>query len=307
MSVLSDDFLHDEAKAYEVVESVLWPDGPVCPKCGSVERISKMKGKSTRIGSYKCYACRSKFTVKVGTIFEDSHIPMRFWLQAIYLMASSKKGISSNQLHRSMGISLRSAWFMSHRIREAMRSGGLAPPMGGEGTSGIVEADETFFGTKKGMPKPRGGYKHKHAILALVERGGRVRSVHVPDIKADTVVPIVTANIAKEARIMTDDAATYYNKLDGFAGHDAVNHSAGEYVRYVRGQALIHTNTVESYFSVFKRGMRGVYQHCDEKHLHRYLAEFDFRHNNRVALGVHDKERAEKILRGATGKRLTYR
>jgi transposase-like protein len=153
MSVLSDDFLHDEEKAYALVESVLWPDGPVCPKCGSVERISKMKGKSTRIGSYKCYACRSKFTVKVGTIFEDSHIPMRFWLQAIYLMASSKKGISSNQLHRSMGISLRSAWFMSHRIREAMRSGGLAPAMGGEGTSGIVEADETFFGTKKGVEK----------------------------------------------------------------------------------------------------------------------------------------------------------
>jgi transposase-like protein len=191
MSVLSDDFLHDEEKAYELVESVLWPDGPVCPKCGSVERISKMRGKSTRIGSYKCYACRSKFTVKVGTIFEDSHIPMRFWLQAIYLMASSKKGISSNQLHRTMGISLRSAWFMSHRIREAMRSGGLAPAMGGEGTSGIVEADETFFGTKKGAPKPKGGYSHKHAILALVERGGRVRTVHVPDIKASTVLPIV--------------------------------------------------------------------------------------------------------------------
>jgi transposase-like protein len=307
MSFLSDDFLHDEEKAYQLVESVLWPDGPVCPKCGSVERISKMKGKSTRIGSYKCYACRSKFTVKVGTIFEDSHIPMRFWLQAIYLMASSKKGISSNQLHRSMGISLRSAWFMSHRIREAMRSGGLAPPMGGEGTSGVVEADETFFGTKKGVEKPKGGYKHKHAILALVERGGRVRTVHVPDIKASTVLPIVKENIAKEARIMTDDAATYYDKLGDFAGHDAVNHSAKEYVRYDGTAVAIHTNTAESYFSVFKRGMRGVYQHCDEKHLHRYLAEFDFRHNNRVALGVHDKERAERILRGVTGKRLTYK
>jgi transposase-like protein len=304
---LSDDFLHDEAKAYQLVEGILWPDGPVCPKCGSVERISKMKGKSTRIGSYKCYACRSKFTVKVGTIFEDSHIPMRFWLQAIYLMASSKKGISSNQLHRSMGISLRSAWFMSHRIREAMRSGGLAPPMGGEGTSGVVEADETFIGTKKGVPKPKGGYRHKNAVLSLVERGGQVRSVHVPDVTAATLVPIVNENIAKEARVMTDDAATYYNKLGDFAGHDTVNHSAKEYVRYDGSSVAIHTNTVESYFSVFKRGMRGVYQHCDEKHLHRYLAEFDFRHNNRVALGVHDKERAEKILRGATGKRLTYK
>jgi hypothetical protein len=266
-----------------------------------------MKGKSTRIGSYKCYACRSKFTVKVGTIFEDSHSPMRFWLQAIYLMASSKKGISSNQLHRSMGISLRSAWFMSHRIREAMRSGGLAPPMGSAGTSGIVEADETFIGRKKGVPKPKGGYRHKNAVLSLVERGGQVRSVHVPDVTAATLVPIVNANIAKEARVMTDDAATYYNKLDGFAGHDTVNHSAKEYVRYDDTPVAIHTNTAESYFSVFKRGMRGVYQHCDEKHLHRYLAEFDFRHNNRVAFGVHDKERAEKILRGATGKRLTYR
>jgi transposase-like protein len=205
-----------------------------------------------------------------------------------------------------MGISLRSAWFMSHRIREAMRSGGLAP-MGGAGTSGVVEVDETFFGTKKGVTKPKGGYKHKHAILALVERGGTVRTVHVPDIKAETVVPIVKANVAKEARVMTDDAATYYNKLGDFAGHDAVNHSAGEYVRYDAGPVAIHTNTVESYFSVFKRGMRGTYQHCDEKHLHRYLAEFDFRHNNRVALGVNDKERAENILRGATGKRLTYR
>jgi transposase-like protein len=307
MSVLSDDFLHDEEKAYSLVESVLWPDGPVCPKCGSVERISKMKGKSTRIGSYKCYACRSKFTVKVGTIFEDSHIPMRFWLQAIYLMASSKKGISSNQLHRSMGISLRSAWFMSHRIREAMRSGGLAPPMGGDGTSGIVEADETFIGRKKGVAKPKGGYRHKNAVLSLVERGGQVRSVHVPDVTAATLVPIVNENIAKEARVMTDDAATYYNKLGDFAGHDAVSHSAKEYVRYDGSQVAIHTNTVESYFSIFKRGMRGIYQHCDEKHLHRYLAEFDFRHNNRVALGVHDKERAEKILRGATGKRLTYK
>lgn len=302
MSVLSDDYLHDEQKAYDFVESILWPDGPVCPHCGETKRISKMKGKSTRIGSYKCYACRKKLTVKIGTIFEDSHIAMRFWLQAIYLLASSKKGISANQLHRTFGISLKSAWFMAHRIREAMRAGSLAP-MGGASGSGVVEVDETFFGRKKGMPKRR-GTGHKHAILSLVERGGDVRSVHVPDIKTSTVVPIVNANVAREARVFTDDALQYENQLEHFAEHGTVNHSAEQYV--VPGTD-IHTNTIESYFSVFKRGMRGTYQHCDERHLHRYLAEFDFRHNHRVALGVSDKARADAILRGAPGKRLTYK
>lgn len=302
MSVLSDDYLHDEQQAYGLVEFVLWPNGPVCPHCAENKRISKMQGKSTRIGVYKCYACRKKFTVKIGTIFEDSHIAMRSWLQAIYLMASSKKGISSNQLHRTLGVSLRSAWFMSHRIREAMRVGSLAPPMGGKGGSGIVEVDETFIGTKKGVKKPKGGYAHKHAVLALVERGGEVRSVHVANVKTKTVLPIVKANVSREARVMTDDAAIYYEKLGRFAEHGVVNHSAGEYVR-----EDIHTNTVESYFSIFKRGMRGTYQHCGERHLHRYLAEFDFRHNARIALGVNDKERAERLLCGVKGKRLTYR
>jgi transposase-like protein len=303
LSAVHDDALYDEAKAYDLVESVLWPDGPVCPHCGSLDHASPMKGKSTRIGAYKCYACRKKFTVKIGTIFEDSHIPMRFWLQAIFLMASSKKGISSNQLHRTFGISLRSAWFMSHRIREAMRAGPLAA-MGGAGGSGVVEVDETFFGRKKGVPKRR-GVGHKHAILSLVERGAEVRSVHIPDIKTSTVVPIVNANVAREARVMTDTALQYEDQLGHFAEHGTVNHSAEEYVS--RTDPTIHTNTVESYFSVFKRGMRGTYQHCDERHLHRYLAEFDFRHNTRVALGVNDKERAERLLRGVKGKRLTYR
>ena len=302
MSVLSDNYLHDEQAAYELVEATLWPNGPVCPHCQDDKRISKMQGKSTRIGAYKCYACRKKFTVKIGTIFEDSHIAMHMWLQAIYLMASSKKGISSNQLHRTLGVSLRSAWFMSHRIREAMRAGSFLPPMGGAGSSGIVESDETFIGTKKGVAKPKGGYRHKHAVLSLVERGGEVRSVHVPDVKAATILPIINENIAKEARVMTDDAATYYKKVKGFASHETVNHAAGEYVR-----GDVHTNTVESYFSIFKRGMRGTYQHCAEKHLHRYLAEFDFRHNARIALGVDDEMRAEKLLRGVKGKRLTYR
>lgn len=265
-----------------------------------------MGGKSTRIGVHKCYACRKPFTVKVGTIFEDSHIPMRIWLQAIYLLSSSKKGISSNQLHRTLKITLKSAWFLSHRIREAMREGSLATPMGGAGGSGVVEADETFIGRKKGMEKKR-GTAHKHAVLSLVERGGKVKSVHVSDVTAKTLVPIVNENIAKEATVMTDDAATYYQKLEGFAGHETVNHSAEEYVRHEAGKPVIHTNTVEGYFSIFKRGMKGIYQHCGEQHLHRYLAEYDFRYNNRVALGVNDEQRTSEALKGVKGKRLTYR
>lgn len=315
LSAVSDDALHDEAKAYELVEAVLWPEGPVCPHCGSVERISKMEGKSTRIGTYKCYACRKKLTVKIGTIFEDSHIPMRFWLQAIFLMASSKKGISSNQLHRTFGISLRSAWFMSHRLREAMRSGPLEP-MGGDGGSGIVEIDDTIYGRADTHPKGRArdlakqgirNSAHKNVILSLVERGGSVRSWHVAGSTTNEVIPIVEASVSKEAAVMTDSAQLYKYRMGSFASHDRVDHSKSEYTREEEGRPLIHTQTVEGYFSVFKRGMRGTYQHCKEKHLHRYLAEFDFRYNARVALGVNDKMRAERLLRGVAGKRLTYR
>ncbi len=305
MSILSAEHFHNEEAAYAWVEARVWPNGPVCPHCAETERVGKLKGKSTRIGVHKCYKCRKPFTVKVGTIFEDSHIPLRFWLQAIHLIASSKKGISSNQIHRTLKVTLKSAWFLGHRIREAMRAGSFAAPMGGAGGSGIVEADETFIGRKKGVPVKRGA-GHKHAVLSLVERGGNVRSVHVENVRAETLVPIVNENIAKEARVMTDDAATYYQKLEGFAGHDTVNHSAEEYVRYENGVA-IHTNTVEGYFSIFKRGMKGVYQHCSEKHLHRYLAEFDFRYNNRVARGIDDEQRAANLLEGVKGKRLTYR
>ena len=301
MSVLSDLHFHNEEAAYAWVEAHVWPDGPVCAHCGENKRSSKMQGKSTRPGLYKCYACRKPFNVKIGTIFESSHVPMRIWLQAFHLLASSKKGISANQLHRTLKLSLKSAWFVGHRIREAMRTGSLAAPMGGAGGSGVVEVDETFYGVKKGKTVAR-GTGHKHAILSLVERGGEVRSVHVPDIKTATVVPIVNANVAKEARVMTDDALQYHKKLGDFAEHSVVNHSAKEYVR-----GDVHTNTVENYFSVFKRGMRGTYQHCDERHLHRYLAEFDFRYNARVALGVNDEQRAAKMIKGVSGKRLTYR
>ena len=311
--LLSHKRFVDEQAAYDWVEAHLWPYGPQCPRCGVLEdRITKLQGKSTRIGTYKCKDCRKPFTVKVGTIFEDSHIPMRLWLQGIALMCASKKGISSNQLHRMMGITLKSAWFMSHRLREAMRSGSLKPPMGGKG--GIVEVDETIYGRAATHPKGRGPFgskmsnsAHKRVILSLVERGGEVRSYHVEGSTVNEVIPIVVENVSREAQMMTDKAQLYRDQLRDFASHDRVDHSDKEYVRYEKGRPAIHTNTVEGYFSVFKRGMRGTYQHCKEKHLHRYLAEFDFRYNNRIALEIDDNQRAAKALLGVKGKRLTYR
>lgn len=303
MSLLSQKHLQDEEAAYDWVEAHVWPEGPVCPHCGETKRYSKMQGKATRIGLYKCYACRKQFNVKVGTIFEKSHVPMHLWLQAFYLICGSKKGISSNQLHRTLGVTLKTAWFMSHRIREAMRVGSLSAPMGGEGSSGIVESDETFIGSRKGVAKAKGGYVHKQTVLSLVERGGDVRSFVIDRANAANVSEVASENIAKEAHLMTDDAGLYRSKwFAKFGQHSIVNHTAGE---YVRGE--VHTNTVEGFFSVFKRGMKGVYQHCDEKHLHRYLAEFDFRYNNRVKLGVNDEQRAARAVAQVKGKRLTYR
>ena len=287
---------------------------PPVPPLWRLDRNTKLGGKSTRIGVYKCKDCRKPFTVKVGTIFEDSHIPMRLWLQAIALLCASKKGISSNQLHRMMGITLKSAWFMSHRIREAMRDGSLKSPMGGAG--GVVEIDETIYGRASTHPKGRGPFPHritnsahKNVILSLVERGGSVRSYHVAGSTTNEVIPIVNANVAKEAAVMTDKAQLYRDRLAGFASHGRVDHSKGQYAIYPEDEnaPVIHTNTVEGYFGVFKRGMRGTYQHCKEKHLHRYLAEFDHRYNNRIKLGIDDEVRATKTLVGAKGKRLTYR
>ncbi len=305
MSALDAKHFHDEKAAYAYVEKRLWPQGPVCPRCGSMDRIGKLKGKSTRIGVYKCYECRKPFTVKVGTIFESSHLPLRHWLQAIFLMASSKKGVSTNQLHRMLGCTLKTAWFLSHRIREAMRDGSLAP-FGSNG--GAVEVDETFIGRdRKSPPEPgrprRTGNMNK--VLSLVDRQtGKARSFVVKDLRMKTILPILEKNISREARLMTDEAPRYKGIGWNFADHGVVKHNADEYVN--KDDRTIHTNTIEGYFSIFKRGMRGVYQHCDQRHLHRYMAEFDFRYSNRAKLGVNDAERADNLLRGVTGKRLTY-
>ena len=318
MAMLDQKHLLDEEAAYAWVEAHLWPHGPQCPHCYEQKRVSKMHGKSTRFGLYKCYACRKQFRVTVGTIFEKSHVPLRLWLQAFNLIASSKKGISSNQLHRTLGVTLKTAWFMGHRIREAMRTGSLVPPMGGAGE--VVEIDETIYGRASTHPKGRSkgqgfyGSVHKNVILSLVQRDGGVRSFHVAGSAISDLIPIINKNVRKESAIMTDAARWYMNMnkpdADGqrkFASHDTVDHTKEEYVRAEQGKPLIHTNSVEGYFSVFKRGMRGVYQHCKEKHLHRYLAEFDFRYSNRVRLGVSDEQRAIKMLKGVRGKRLTYR
>jgi transposase-like protein len=302
-SVLSDIHYHSEEGAYAYVEARIWPDGPVCPHCGNVDAasIGKLMGKTTRIGLYKCYACRHPFNVKVGTVFEKSHVPMRVWLQALYLMSASKKGISTRQLQRTFQCGLKTAWFIGHRVREAMTVLNLGDDLGPlGGANQVVEADETFVGGKarnrKNVIPP------KAPVLALVERDGRVRSFHVPDVTAQTLKPIIVSHINKATYLMTDDAPVYTAIGRDFGGHGTVNHSAQEYVR----AAFWHTNTVENFFSIFKRGIYGCYFHVSEKHLHRYAAEFDFRYNNRVALGVNDVVRADRALVGAKGKRLTY-
>ena len=311
MSLMSLKHLHDEEAAYAWIEGHIWPHGAQCPHCFEQKRVSKMQGKATRFGLYKCYACRKQFRVTVGTIFEKSHVALHLWLQAFYLIAGSKKGISANQLHRTLGVTLKTAWFMGHRIREAMRTGTLKPPMGGDGS--VVEVDETIYGRAdshpKGRPEGKGFYNamHKNVVLSLVEREGEVRSFHVAGSTTSEVIPIVQGNVDRETQMMTDKAVLYRDRLRDFASHDRVDHGRHEYARYEEGRPVIHTNTVESYFALFKRGMRGTYQHCAEKHLHRYLAEFDFRYNQRVALGVNDEQRAVKMVKGARGKRLTYR
>lgn len=301
MSVLSKPYFHDEAKAFEYLESIIWSNGVNCPHCGGVDRITKVKAnpaKRIRLGLWRCGDCKKQFTVKVGTVFEHARVPLNIMLQAVYLMTSSKKGVSAHQLHRILEVTYKTAWFIAHRIREAMRSGDLAP-FGGNG--GIVEVDETFIGKKKGVEKKR-AFHHKMKVLALVDRTtGRSRSMVIENVHPDTIMPLVRENIDRETHIMTDEASQYRYVGKEFAGHDFTSHGRGEY-----GRGIVHTNTIEGYFSIFKRGMKGVYQHCGEKHLHRYLAEFDFRYCNREANGVNDASRAVRALEGIMGKRLTY-
>jgi len=301
LDAFSAPHFRDDEAARKFLEDLLWPNGPVCPHCGVVNHAYATK----RAGVYRCAekACRKDFTVTMRTVMERSHISLHKWLQGFYLMCSSKKGMSAHQVHRSLGITYRSAWFMWHRIREAMRAGGLAP-MGGAGS--IVEVDETYIGRKPGV-EVKQGVGHKHTILTLVERAGSARSFHVDEATRAVVLPIIRANLDRESHVMTDEAKRYAALGDEFANHSAVDHSRDEYGYTDRKTGVkVNTNTIEGYYSIFKRGMKGIYQHCGEKHLHRYLAEFDFRYSNRLALAVDDKERTCRAVAGAAGKRLTY-
>jgi len=299
MCDLTNPIFTSEAKARAHLEKVLWPDGPVCPHCGSTDRIAKVKGKSARPGLYYCNDCKGQFTVTVGSIFERSKVPLTKWLLAFHLMAASKKGMSAHQLHRQLGVTYKTAWFMAHRIRAAMFDP-KAGPIGGQNKT--VEADETFVG---GKAKNRAYAKtppKKQAVMTLVERDGEARSQHVADVTAKTLRPKIVTVADRKSYLMTDELKSYIGVGKEFSGHGTVNHSNDEYVRGV----FWHTNTVENYFSILKRGIYGVYQHVSEAHLHRYLGEFDFRYNNRSGLGVNDAARAARAIAGASGKRLTY-
>lgn len=310
-NIFSAKHFHDEDAARAWFEAARWPTGAYCPKCGSVEPY-----KTKKVGVYRCRAkeCRKDFTVMTGSVMERSHAKLTQWAMGFWLAASSKKGFSAHQLHRALGCQYNTAWFMHHRIMEAMRQGGLdLPPMGGAGQ--IVEADETYFGGVEsakmrtastsgrkftGSKKGRGP-ANKRVIVTLVERHGKVRSFHIPRADKATVAKIVMDNIHHESRLHTDESKLYAGAEQFFAKHETVKHSAKEYAR-----DDVHSNSAEGYFSIFKRGMRGVYQHCSEKHLHRYLAEFDFRYNHREALGIGDEERTVAAIKAGEGKRLTY-
>ena len=301
MSQFNAPHFQSPEAAREYLEKLRWGKERVCPHCGTVNESFL----TNKPGVYRCRTkeCRKDFTVTTKSVMESSHIKLNVWLQAFFLMASSKKGVSAHQLHRSLGITYKTAWFLAHRIREAMRNGGLLPPIGGKGK--IVEVDETYIGRLQGQKKQRGA-AHKNTVLTLVERGGSARSFHIDTHSYAQIVPIIRENIRRESRLMTDEARWYNEVGTEYKSHEKVNHSRDEYVRK-EGRRTVTTNTVEGYYSIFKRGMKGVYQHCAEKHLHRYLSEFDFRYSNRSALGVTDGERADLAVKGAAGKRLTYR
>lgn len=310
MNHLANPIFTNETKAREWLESQIWPDGPHCPHCGSYSATS-LKGEAHRPGLYQCNDCRQQFTVTVGTVFEKSKIPLTKWLMAVFLLSASKKGISTAQLSRMFALPYKTAWFMTHRICEAMRDDSSSP-LGGAGK--VVEADETYIGNKKrsrwrhtlkpgkGWVQHSGGNAYQYKVISLVERGGKARSVHVAFLTANTARDVLVRNVIRKSDLMTDESNIYKEVDREFSSHGTVNHSVKEYAR-----DLVHTNTIECFFSIFKRGMRCVYQHCSEQHLHRYLAEFDFRYSNRAALGVDDLQRAAIAAKGIVGKRLTYR
>lgn len=309
-SVLDAPHFVNKEAAFAYVEARLWPHGPVCPFCKGTARVGRLQGKTTRPGLYKCYACKKPFTVRMGTIFESSHLPLHLWLQIIHLMCASKKGIATRQIQRMLRCSMKTAWFLGHRIREAMTEyrGIFTEPLGGIGKT--VEVDETYVGRKaesKAFLPPA----IKQPVFALVERDGNARAFHVPNVKADTLRSLMGRHISRQSHLMSDTAATYTYVGHNFASHGTVKHEDKEYVRIeypLTGEPMrsIHTNTVEGYFSIIKRGIYGVYQHVSAAHLQRYLVEFEFRYNNRIKLGVDDLRRAEKALQGVKGKRLTY-
>jgi transposase-like protein len=298
-SELSAPHFHDEDAARAVVEAHLWPNGPVCPFCGETVRIGELKGKTTRAGLRKCYACKKPFTVKIGTVFQESNAPFRYWLQAIYLLCSCKKGISTRQLQRTLGCGMKTAWHLGHRIREMMKRSDGLPPMGGAGMT--LEADFTYVGRKPGVEMGRGGARHMNPVFSLVERDGEVRSFHMPNIRAYNLATMLERHASRQSAFMTDQGTEFVGVGHNVASHETVNHSQGEYAR-----GHVSTNTIEGYFSILKRGVYGVYHHVSEAHLARYLAEFDFRYSNREKLGIGDVERASRALSGAKGKRLTY-
>jgi transposase-like protein len=291
--VLNAPHFQSEPAAFAYVEAALWPNGPVCPHCGETARIGRLNGKTTRPGLHKCYACKKPFTVRMGTLFEDSHLPLHLWLQVIHLFCASKKGIATRQIQRMLNCSMKTAWFLGHRIRLAMDPG-YTGPMGGDGKT--VEADDMELGRSPKTRKRPEGRKSNMKVLSLIERGGPIRSI---TLDHRGIGPRLYKHLDKRSRLVTDSAPVF--KFTGAASHGAVDHSKYEWVR-----DDVHTNTLEGFFSVFKRGIIGVYQHVDSKHFDRYLAEFDFRMNNRAKLGIDDKRRAEIALQGVKGKRLTY-
>lgn len=301
MNHLQNPIFKDETTARKWLEARIWPNGVVCPHCGTIGEATELHGEAHRAGVYQCNEteCREQFTVTVGTVFERSKIPLTKWLMAVFLMAASKKGMSALQIHRMIGVSYKSTWFMCHRIREAMDTG-EGGPLGGNG--GPVEVDETYWGNQGKQAPGARGWAHKMKVVSLVERNGQKRSFHVANVSAKTVTPILRAQIAKKARLMTDETAVYNQAGKEFASHEKVNHSLGEYTR-----GDVTTNTVESSFAILKRGLYGTYHHVSEQHLQRYATEFDFKWNHRSKLGFTDTERATAALKGISGKRLTYR